>query len=141
MVPRYRGYMQSQAMRLLGTRGGGHGRRGGGQREELIAAHGYDTKYAMHCARLGFQCIELLTTRQLQLPIQGEPADWLRAVRRADLSFNEWWQRCLDLDAQLERLGADEAYPSGPDRERIEAWSVQTHLSAASDRRGVRLQL
>jgi uncharacterized protein len=28
VVPRYRGYMQSQAMRLLGTRGGGHGRRG-----------------------------------------------------------------------------------------------------------------
>jgi hypothetical protein len=48
VVPRYRGYMQSQAMRLLGTRGGGHGRRGGGQREDLIAAHGYDTKYAMH---------------------------------------------------------------------------------------------
>lgn len=34
--------MQSQAMRLLGTRGGGHGRRGGGQGEELIAEHGYD---------------------------------------------------------------------------------------------------
>src|SRR5436309_6221188 len=77
VVPRYRGYMQSQAMRLLGTRGGGHGRRGGGQREELIVAYGYDTKYAMHCARLGFQCIELLTTRHLNLPIQGEPADWL----------------------------------------------------------------
>ena len=28
VIPRYRGYMQSQAMRLLGTRGGGHGRRG-----------------------------------------------------------------------------------------------------------------
>lgn len=54
VVPRYRGYMQSQAMRLLGTRGGGHGRRGGGQREELIAEHGYDTKYAMHCARTGY---------------------------------------------------------------------------------------
>ena len=26
VVPRYRGYMQSQAERLLGTRGGGHGR-------------------------------------------------------------------------------------------------------------------
>jgi hypothetical protein len=43
VVPRYRGYMQSQAQRLLGTRGGGHGRRGGGQREELVDTHGYDT--------------------------------------------------------------------------------------------------
>lgn len=130
VAPRYRGYMQSQAMRLLGTRGGGHGRRGGGQREELVAAHGYDTKYAMHCARLGFQCIELLTTRHLNLPIQGEAADWLRAVRLGDVTFDEWWQRCLDLDARLERLAANERYPAEPDRARIERWAVATHLAA-----------
>jgi hypothetical protein len=84
----------------------------------------------MHCARLGFQCIELVTTRQLELPIQGEPADWLRAVRRGDVSFDDWWQRCLDLDAQLERLEADESYPADPDRSRIESWSVAAHLAA-----------
>jgi len=128
VVPRYRGYMESQAMRLLGERGGGHGRRGGGQREELVAEHGYDTKYAMHCVRLGFQCIELLTTRQLQLPIQGEPADWLRAVRRGDVPFDEWKARWRLLDAALEKLGADETYPVGPDRSRIERWGVEAHL-------------
>jgi hypothetical protein len=85
VVPRYRGYMQSQAMRLLGTRGGGHGTRGGGKREELVAAHGYDTKYAMHCARLGFQCIELLETRRLELPIEGDA--WSVSTHLA------WWQR------------------------------------------------
>jgi hypothetical protein len=108
VVPRYRGYMQSQAMRLLGTRGGGH-------------EYGYDTKYAMHCARLGFQCIELLTARHLNLPIEGERADWLRAGRRGDVSFDEWWKRCLDLDAELERLSADERYPNDADRGRIES--------------------
>jgi hypothetical protein len=122
--------MQSQAMRLLGTRGGGHGRRGGGQREELVAEHGFDTEYAMHCARLGFQCIELLTTRQLQLPIQGEPADWLLAVRRGDVSFDDWWTRCLELDAALEDLAANEAVPPTADRRRIEDWSVTAHLRA-----------
>lgn len=128
VIPRYRGYMQSQAQRLLGARGGGHGRRGGGGREELIAEHGYDTKYAMHCARLGFQCLELLSTRWLELPIQGEPADWLRAVRRGDVAFGDWWERVLDLDAQLQDLIADDSIPLGPDRDRIEAWSVATHL-------------
>lgn len=128
VVPRYRGYMDSQAHRLLGLRGGGHGRRGGGQREELVAEHGYDTKYAMHCVRLGFQCIELLTTRRLQLPIQGEPAEWLRAVRRGEVPFDEWDARRQALDGELERLGADESYPTGPDGERIAAWSVETHL-------------
>lgn len=127
VVPRYRGYMQSQAEKLLGLRGGGHGKRGGGRREELIAAHGYDTKYAMHCARLGYQGIELVTTGALQLPVQGEPADWLRAVRRGDVPFDEWWQRVLDLDRQLGDLETDERYPSAPDRARIDAWSIETH--------------
>src|SRR5439155_6508933 len=109
VIPRYRGYMQAQAMRLLGLRGGGHGRRGGGGREELIAAHGYDTKYAMHAARLGFQCIELLTTRHLSLPIEGEPAEWLRAVRRGEVPFDAWWHRCLALDATLEQMASDDS--------------------------------
>ncbi len=129
VIPRYRGYMQAQTLRLLGLRGGGHGRRGGGGREELIAAHGYDTKYAMHAARLGFQCVELLTTRQLQLPIGGEPAEWLRAVRRGEVAFEEWWDRCLALDAQLERMAEDDSLPAGADRERIAEWSVSTHLA------------
>jgi uncharacterized protein len=127
VVPRYRGYMQSQAQRLLGTRGGGHGRRGGGQREELVAAHGYDTKYAMHCARLGFQCAELLTTGGLNLPVEGEPAEWLRAVRRGEVSFDEWWSRVRHLDRELEALHLDDRYPSGPDRGRIDRWSIDAH--------------
>jgi hypothetical protein len=128
VIPRYRGYMKAQAERLLGIRGGGHGRRGGGQRPELIEAFGYDTKYAMHCARLGFQCLELLTTRQLALPIQGEPADWLRAVRRGQVTFEDWWNRSMLLDAQLQALADDVTIPAGPDRARIQQWSVETHL-------------
>jgi hypothetical protein len=99
VIPKYRGYMQSQAMRLLGLRGGGHGRRGGGGREELIEAHGYDTKYAMHCAR------------------------------RGEVPFDDWWKRCLGLDARLVDLEGDDSLPDGPDRARIEAWSTTTHLA------------
>lgn len=127
VIPRYRGYMQSQGSRLLGVRGGGHGTRGGGRREELIDAHGFDTKYAMHCARLGFQCIELLDTGRLNLPIQGEPADWLRAVRHGNVPFGEWWARCLELDAQLEDRSTDDTVRPGPDRQRIDAWLTDVH--------------
>jgi hypothetical protein len=128
VIPRYRGYMQAQAQRLLGVRGGGHGVRGGGARPELVAEHGYDTKYAMHCARLGFQGLELLETRQLKLPIEGEPAEWLRAVRRGEVPFTEWWNRTLDLDVQLKRLLSDDRLPDGPELDGIERWSVTTHL-------------
>jgi uncharacterized protein len=137
VVPRYRGYMQSQAQRLLGVRGGGHGRRGGGGREELVAAHGFDTKYAMHCARLGFQGVELLTTGGLALPVQGEPADWLRAVRRGEVAFDEWWARALDLDRQLTAIEHDDRYRAGPDVACIERWSVDAYRAvwAELDRR------
>jgi uncharacterized protein len=128
IIPRYRGYMKSQAERLLGLRGGGHGRRGGGQREELVASFGFDTKYAMHCARLGFQGIELLTQRRLELPIQGEPAQWLRAVRKGEVPFVDWWQRVLSLDAELESMLDGDSLPMGPDRDGVESWSVETHL-------------
>ena len=127
VVPRYRGYMRSQAGRLLGLSGGGHGRRGGGGREELIAKFGYDTKYAMHCARLGFQCLELLDTGGLELPIQGEPREWLRAVRYGEVSFDEWWERSLALDAELAVLGDDESILPDPDRARIDAWLIDAH--------------
>jgi hypothetical protein len=129
VVPRDRGYMQSQAERLLGTRGrSGHGRRGSGGREELIDAHGFDTKYAMHCARLGFQCKELLTTGALKLPIEGEPADWLLRVRKGDVPFDEWWSRTLSIDAELEQLASDDTIPAEPDRAAIEEWTVSAHL-------------
>ncbi len=127
IIPRYRGYMQSQAMRLLGARGGGHGRRGGGGREELISEHGYDTKYAMHCARLGFQCLELLDTSGLALPIQGEPADWLRAVRYGRVGFEDWWERSLELDAALAARIDDDSIRPEADRSAIERWTVATH--------------
>lgn len=130
VIGRYRGYMQSQARRLLGTAGGAHGR----PRAELVEAHGYDTKFAMHAARLGYQGIELLSTGGLTLPIQGDHADWLRAVRRGDVGFDEWWACLLELDARLAELADDERYRPGPDRERIERWSMATHREIWAER-------
>lgn len=128
IIPRYRGYMRAQAERLLGLRGKGHGQRGGGGRQELIDQFGYDTKYAMHCARLGFQCLELLTTGGLALPIKGEPAEWLLDVRHGRVPFDDWWARSLELDDRLARLVDDPSIPPAIDRELIERWSVDTHL-------------
>jgi uncharacterized protein len=128
VIPRYRGYMESQGQRLLGLRASGHGRRGGGGREELISEFGFDTKYAMHCSRLGFQCQELLTTGRLALPIEGEPAEWLLRLRKGQVPLQEWWDRTLELDRVLESLSHDESLPPGPDLRALELWSIETHL-------------
>ena len=125
LIGPYRGYMKAQVERLQGLRGGRHGR----FRDDEA---GYDTKYAMHAARLGFQCQELLTTRRLVLPIE-HGGDWLRAVRRGEVSLEDWEVRVAELDAGLERLQSDESIPAGPDVARIEAWSVDAHLRLWSD--------
>ncbi len=124
VVPRYRGYMQSQARRLLGESGGGQG---SGGRPELVEKFGYDTKFAMHASRLGFQCLELLSTGGMALPIEGEIGEWLRSVRHGAVSFDDWWDRTLDLDAQLETIGADESIRPEADRSTIDAWCIEAH--------------
>lgn len=127
MIPKFRGYMQGQTLRLLGLKGGGHGKRGSAGREELIAAHGYDTKYAMHAARLGFQCRELLRTRNLELPIPGWEGDWLRSVRRGEIPFDEWWDTVLRLDIELEYYQSDESIPEYPNYDKIYPLVTQLH--------------
>ena len=54
----YLGYLHGQKERLLGVRGQKRV-----NRPELVEAHGYDTKYAMHAARLGYQGLELARDR------------------------------------------------------------------------------
>jgi hypothetical protein len=121
IVPRYRGYMQAQVEKL---------ERGSGQREALVNAYGYDTKFAMHAARLGFQGAELLVTGRLALPMVGLAGDWLRAVRRGEIPFQEWRSMVRSLDANLALLADDGRYPERADQEAIERWSVQAHRAS-----------
>ena len=51
---RFLGYLQGQKAAMLGEKGAHT------NRPELVAIHGYDSKYAMHALRLGYQGVELL---------------------------------------------------------------------------------
>ena len=131
IIDRYRGYMRSQVMRILGLKGNGHGRRGGGGREELIAEHGFDTKFAMHAARLGFQCAELLETGKLTFPITAaHGGEWLRSLRAGKVSFDEWWDVVLMLDAELALLKNRTSIRWDPDFAVINDFSIFAHLDA-----------
>ena len=123
------GYLQAQKQRLTGERGQKRI-----HRPELEQMYGFDTKYAMHAARLGFQCLELMETDQLALPIEGEPRQWLLDVRHGRVPFDEWWARCLDLDARLATLEDDDRFRPGPDRARIDAWSTAAHRRRWAER-------
>jgi uncharacterized protein len=60
----YRGFVDGQMKRLLGEKGQGKH----GQRPELTASHGYDTKAAMHAVRLVGEGIELMTKGFITYP-------------------------------------------------------------------------
>lgn len=120
LIPKYRGYMKAQTDRLLGLRGGRHG-----AFRETDA--GYDTKYAMHAARLGAQGIELLTNGSLTLPIGGAVGKRLRDIRKGSFALDDVVLWIGSMDARLAEMAADTGIPEKADRPQIIDWSVRAH--------------
>src|SRR3990172_8836493 len=73
------GYLVAQKQRLLGERG-----QMDIHRPELIEKFGYDTKYAMHMLRLGYQGIELVTTGRITLPMPESDRQLVYEVRKGE---------------------------------------------------------
>lgn len=78
------GYMIAQKERLLGERGQMRT-----TREELIKEHGFDTKYAYHVLRLGYQGMRFLETGEIECPLNDPTKEYLLDVRRGLVSFEE----------------------------------------------------
>jgi uncharacterized protein len=94
---RFLGYLHAQKAAMTG-RSGAHT-----NRPELVAVHGYDTKYAMHALRLGLQGIELLTTGRITLPVPEPHRSYLRAIRRGEIALSEVVDAVTEADSQLAR--------------------------------------
>lgn len=77
---RFLGYLRSQKAAMTGDRSAHT------NRPEMVAEHGYDTKYAMHALRLALQGVELLTTGRITLPVPEPHRTYLRAIRQARLA-------------------------------------------------------
>lgn len=80
---RFLGYLQAQAAAMMGERSVHT------NRPELVAIHGYDTKFAMHALRLGVQGVELLQTGRITLPVPEPHRNYLRAVWRGEVGLAE----------------------------------------------------
>src|SRR3954467_13364503 len=102
----YLGYLRGQKERLLGTRGQKRV-----NRPELVDAHGFDTKYAMHALRLGYQGVELLTTGRLTLPMPEPERSCVMAVRRGEHSFDEVAEEIGEVEQRLEAALEETALP------------------------------
>ncbi|HEY4348703.1 MAG TPA: nucleotidyltransferase domain-containing protein [Gaiellaceae bacterium] len=116
------GYLHGQKERLLGTRGQMQV-----HRPELVAAHGYDTKYAMHAARLGYHGVELLDCGLVTLPMAEPERSRVMAIRTGERTFEEAMAVIEDVERRLAAAIEQTSLPERPDREAVDAFLVDAY--------------
>lgn len=121
----YLGYLRGQKERLLGTRGQKRV-----NRPELVEAHGFDTKYAMHALRLGYQGLELLETGWLTLPMPEPERSRVMAVRRGERSFDDVLVEITDVEYRLDVALERTELPESPDDGAVNAFLVDAYRQA-----------
>ena len=119
----FKGYMRQQYERLIGERG-----QKNCTRPELVEKYGFDTKYAGHIVRLGYQGIELLKTGRLTLPMRKEDAELVREIRMGKWSFNLTCAIIKDLEEILEDTIKNNTLPERPDTAYVQEWMINTYL-------------
>ena len=120
---RYLGYLGGQKAAMTGQ-AGAHA-----SRPELVAAHGYDTKHAMHALRLGLQGTELLTTGRITLPVPEPHRAYLRSIRRGERPLTEVLDAVSDAEARLAQLRDSPAIADQPDRAWVDDWLHRSYLN------------
>ena len=116
------GFASNQLQRITGEKG--HGAKG--QRPEYIGRFGYDTKAAMHCLRLYFECIELMEKGTITLPRPEK--DLLIDVRSGAWTLDRLMEETRLLH-QTALLAAENSYlPAIVDATAISSLIADVHL-------------
>ena len=89
--------------------------------------YGFDTKYAMHMLRLGYQGVELLKTGRLSLPMREPERSFLLDVRRGKVSEQECLTRAGELEQQLVDLATTSPLPEEPEEARVQEWVIDAY--------------
>jgi hypothetical protein len=119
---RFLGYLRSQKASMTGEVGAHT------NRPELVAVHGYDTKFAMHALRLGVQGVELLTTGRITLPVPEPDREYLRSIRRGEVELSEVITAVEAAERRLEELRDGSGLLDQPDRAWVDDWLHRSHL-------------
>src|SRR5262249_3896486 len=109
--PKFKGYAYSQLHKLAL-------KQPKGKRADLVAAHGYDTKFAYHVVRLLGEVEQILVEGDIDLQRDNER---LKAIRRGEWSEAGLRQWAADKEADLERAYAASALPPTPDEGKLKA--------------------
>jgi predicted nucleotidyltransferase len=120
---RFLGFMESQRQRLLGERG-----QKKVNRPELEEKFGYDTKYAMHILRLGYQGVQLLSTGRLTLPLPEETRKFVYSVRLGEVPLQEVLTKAGELERELKDLLDSAPIQAKPNVDVVEEWMLRRYL-------------
>ena len=118
----YLGYMERQRDRMTGERGQMRV-----NRPELIEQYGFDTKYAGHVLRLGYQGIEFLETGALTLPMPEQERNRILAVRTGSVPFDQVLAEADELRSRLEALVQSSPLPEHADDDAVNAFLADTY--------------
>jgi predicted nucleotidyltransferase len=107
--PKFKGYAYSQLHKLAN-------KRPTGKRAELVAEHGYDTKFAYHVVRLLGEVEQILVEGDIDLQRDNER---LKAIRRGEWTEERLRQWAADKEADLERAYAASSLPPAADEDKL----------------------
>lgn len=109
--PKFKGYAYSQLHKLAI-------KQPTGKRAVLVAAHGYDTKFAYHVVRLLDEVEQILVEGDIDLQRNNEQ---LKAIRRGEWTEDRLRRWAAEKEFQLERAYCASTLPATPDEPRIRA--------------------
>lgn len=116
------GYLTAQKQKMLGERAHTV------NRPELVAQHGYDTKFAMHALRLGIQGVEYLKYGEITLPCKAYVRDELMSIREGKTNKDEALRLILDTESDLKKAIDDTDLPDEPDTFAINQFLCDAHM-------------
>lgn len=119
------GYMTAQRERLEGIRGGRHG-----WRQHLVDLYGFDTKYAGHLIRLGYQGLEFMRTGIITLPLPVTDRERVVAIRTGGVTKDDVLAEATQLEADLTASIMVSPLPEEPDRDAIDRFLVEAYEEA-----------
>lgn len=107
--PKFKGYAYAQLHKLAI-------KEPVGRRAELVARHGYDTKFAYHVVRLLGEVEQILVEGDIDLQRDNER---LKAIRRGEWSQDRLREWAAAKEADLERAYSNSTLPAGPDEAKL----------------------
>lgn len=111
------GYLEAQRKSLLTA--------SKSRNREVSEHYGYDTKYAMHAVRVGYQGLELLGNGRISLPVPEPHRSRLMEIRRGKVLLADVLSELDDLIVELHRAPRRMMQPL-PELQ-LEQWLIETY--------------